>query len=184
MHVKKVVFACSLIANFILLVAFLRQPKICIVNTSSKSLEGEMREEAHKHSCSGYSVGLAILPDFRPLYWTPFHEYVEKVKKCKKCPLLHKWEAYFAAYHTHFSRFRGKNVTMMEVGVQSGGSILMWRWYFGAGLRYYGIDINPKVQQFGNDWATIIIGDQSKGWCLFFFVAFLSLLSQSSFGTE
>ena len=50
---------------------------------------------------------------------------------------------------------------MVEVGVQSGGSAMMWRSYFGPGLRYYGIDINPQAQQFQSDWATILIGDQS-----------------------
>lgn len=77
-----------------------------------------------------------------------------------------KWEPYLHAYHTHFKRFRDTSLILVEVGVQSGGSIDMWRNYFGPGLRYYGIDINPPTQQFGNEWATIIIGDQSdpKFW--------------------
>ena len=50
---------------------------------------------------------------------------------------------------------------MVEVGVQSGGSAMMWKSYFGPGLRYYGIDINPQAQQFQSDWATIFIGDQA-----------------------
>lgn len=51
-------------------------------------------------------------------------------------PQLHKWKSYFSAYDEQFSRFRGRErVNFVEVGVQSGGSVLFWRWYFGAGLR-------------------------------------------------
>ncbi len=32
---------------------------------------------------------------------------------------------------------------MMSVSLQSGGTIEMWQKYFGAGLRMYGVDINP-----------------------------------------
>jgi hypothetical protein len=39
---------------------------------------------------------------------------------------------YLDHYHRHFSRFRGqRKVVMVEVGVQSGGSIDMWTHYFG-----------------------------------------------------
>jgi hypothetical protein len=43
-----------------------------------------------------------------------------------------KWEHYLDAYHRHFDRFRAQErVVVVEVGVQSGGSIEMWRRYFG-----------------------------------------------------
>jgi hypothetical protein len=42
---------------------------------------------------------------------------------------------YLDAYHRHFERFRSQEkVVMVEVGVQSGGSINMWRNYFGDKL--------------------------------------------------
>ncbi|EEH50874.1 methyltransferase-like protein [Micromonas pusilla CCMP1545] len=97
-----------------------------------------------------------------PTYWTPFHRYMEKIKHCKKCPRVHKWEPYFAAYTEQLSRFRGRKVVMMEVGVQSGGSMMMWRSFFGCRFEYYGIDINPQAQQFASEWATIFIGDQGN----------------------
>ena len=44
--------------------------------------------------------------------------------------------------------------------MQSGGSISMWREYFGESLTYIGLDINPEVQRFDNaDWINIHIGD-------------------------
>lgn len=48
-------------------------------------------------------------------------------------PGADKWSGYLDAYHRHFDRFRSQDrITMVEVGVQSGGSIEMWRSYFGA----------------------------------------------------
>jgi hypothetical protein len=37
---------------------------------------------------------------------------------------------------------------MVEVGVQSGGSTMLWPDYFGPGLKYYGLDINRNCEQF------------------------------------
>lgn len=48
-------------------------------------------------------------------------------------PGADKWSGYLDAYHRHFDRFRAQDrITLVEVGVQSGGSIEMWRSYFGA----------------------------------------------------
>ena len=48
-------------------------------------------------------------------------------------PGADKWSGYLDAYHHHFNRFRSQDkITFVEVGVQSGGSIEMWRSYFGA----------------------------------------------------
>lgn len=137
--------------------------------------QGEMRQAATLHASRGDTLGTftghPAHTETVPFY-TPFHEYVKSNRKeCQRCPLLHKWEPYFAPYHTHFERYRGKvrspalawdaawlvdsdshgasqKVTFVEVGVQSGGSALMWRWYFGPGLRYFGVDINPLSKLF------------------------------------
>lgn len=51
----------------------------------------------------------------------------------KKGPGTERWSRYFDAYHRHFNRFRTQaKITIVEVGVQSGGSIEMWQAYFGA----------------------------------------------------
>lgn len=58
--------------------------------------------------------------------------------------LVRKVRHYFDAYEKHFARFRNqKVVTFVEMGVQSGGSIDLWKYYFGERLVYHGMDINP-----------------------------------------
>ena len=48
---------------------------------------------------------------------------------------LHKWVHYFDIYERQFERFRGKSPSMIEIGVQGGGSLAMWKEYFGPGSR-------------------------------------------------
>ena len=47
--------------------------------------------------------------------------------------LIHKWDHYFEIYDNHFSRFRRKNIVVLEIGVSHGGSLCMWKKYFEIG---------------------------------------------------
>lgn len=71
-----------------------------------------------------------------------------------------KWSNAIEAYDRHFSPWVGQSLLFVEVGVQSGGSLLMWQAVLGAQCYNYGLDINPQVQQFANAMTTISIGDQ------------------------
>jgi SAM-dependent methyltransferase len=75
--------------------------------------------------------------------------------------LLYKWQHYFEIYHRHLQRFRGKKPVVLEIGVFHGGSLQMWRDYFGAGTKIIGVDINPRVKEFEDENTTILIGDQA-----------------------
>ncbi len=74
--------------------------------------------------------------------------------------LIHKWHHYFEIYDRHFSRFRGRPVNIVEFGVSQGGSMQMWRHYFGPSARLFGVDINPNCKQFEEPGVQIFIGDQ------------------------
>jgi 23S rRNA U2552 (ribose-2'-O)-methylase RlmE/FtsJ len=74
--------------------------------------------------------------------------------------LIHKWKHYFEVYDRHFSRFRGTDVHIVEFGVSQGGSLQMWKKYFGPKCKIYGIDINPHCKQLEEDQVEIFIGDQ------------------------
>ena len=64
----------------------------------------------------------------------------------------------------YFNRFRGKPVRFLEIGVQSGGTINLWKHYFGNQLDYYGTDINFLCKEMFDSMAnvTITIGDQAN----------------------
>ena len=57
---------------------------------------------------------------------------------------IHKWSNYFDIYDLHFSRFRGTKVNILEIGIAGGGSLQMWRWYFGQKAKIFGIDIDKE----------------------------------------
>lgn len=55
------------------------------------------------------------------------------IQSYKTGPGVHKYHQYLDAYNRHFAQYRSRDkIYMAEVGVQSGGSIEMWRAYFGA----------------------------------------------------
>lgn len=72
-----------------------------------------------------------------------------------------KWNTYFPVYDRLFSKFRGKDITFIEVGVLDGGSLFMWRDYFGPNARIIGLDLNPGAKQWEDHGFEIIIGDQA-----------------------
>lgn len=82
-----------------------------------------------------------------------------------------KWSNSLDAYQRHFAPMAGQPaLSLGEVGVQSGGSILMWKAVLGATLKFYGFDINPKCTQFADSTSIITIGDQGdvNMWNQFF----------------
>lgn len=74
--------------------------------------------------------------------------------------LIDKWQHYFEIYDRHFSRYRGQPVNVVEIGVYKGGSLQMWKHYFGPKAHIYGIDIDPKCQAFAEPQIEILIGSQ------------------------
>ena len=76
-------------------------------------------------------------------------------------PGIFKWMHYFDIYHRHFSKFIGREVHVLEVGIYSGGSLRMWREYFGKGCRVYGVDINDACMACKDEGIKVFIGDQA-----------------------
>lgn len=50
---------------------------------------------------------------------------------------------------------------ILEIGVYSGGSLDMWREYFGTDCQIYGVDIEPSCRAYEREGVKILIGDQS-----------------------
>jgi hypothetical protein len=62
--------------------------------------------------------------------------------------------------HRQFARFRGKPIVVLEFGVSHGGSLQMWRNYFGWRAKIYGVDIDPRCKDLESRGTRIFIGDQ------------------------
>ena len=74
---------------------------------------------------------------------------------------IHKWAHYFNLYEKHFSSFKNRPIKIMEIGVQNGGSLQMWRNYFHSNSKIVGIDIDASCKQHEDDNIEIHIGDQT-----------------------
>ncbi|OZA47501.1 MULTISPECIES: class I SAM-dependent methyltransferase [unclassified Polaromonas] len=81
-----------------------------------------------------------------------------------------KHSAYFQVYEELLSKYRNKPITFVEIGVLNGGSLFMWRHFFGPQARIIGVDFNPLAKRWEKDGFEIHIGSQSdlQFWNSFF----------------
>jgi len=83
-------------------------------------------------------------------------------KSYMKSPYVsYKYTTYFDSYDHFFSILKGKDITFVEIGVLDGGSLFMWRDYFGANARIIGVDLNPEAKKWEKEGFEIYIGSQS-----------------------
>lgn len=75
--------------------------------------------------------------------------------------VVHKWHHYIPLYDRYFSSFRGRKIRFLEIGVSEGGSLQMWRKYFGDDAIIFGIDINPECKKFNGLAGQVRIGSQT-----------------------
>ncbi|MCL1880885.1 MAG: hypothetical protein FWF76_01755 [Oscillospiraceae bacterium] len=74
---------------------------------------------------------------------------------------IHKWIHYFPVYEKHFKKFVNESIVFWEIGVFKGGSLQMWKRYFGPFVKIIGIDINPECKKHEDHQIHVCIGDQS-----------------------
>ena len=81
-----------------------------------------------------------------------------------------KLEKYFQVYDYLFSKYINKKIIFVEIGILNGGSLQIWKKFFGKKARIIGIDLNPKCKKFEEKGIEVFIGDQSnpKFWKYFF----------------
>lgn len=73
----------------------------------------------------------------------------------------HKVKHYFPAYERHFARYVNRPCVVMEIGVGEGGSLQMWKRYFGPFAQMVGIDIRPDTAGYAEDQIAIRLGSQA-----------------------
>lgn len=104
---------------------------------------------------AGHAYSLVVKPV--PNEENPIWRYFSH----NKGRVIHKWHHYFDIYHNHFQRFRGRPVNLLEIGVFHGGSLQMWKSYFGRRAKIYGVDIDPRCKELEEDQIEIFIGNQA-----------------------
>lgn len=79
--------------------------------------------------------------------------------------LIDKWEQYLGIYESELASLiaAGEPISLLEIGVQNGGSLQIWKKYLPEGSRLVGIDINPDCSKLQLDENTSVhIADASS----------------------
>lgn len=132
-----------------------KNPRVCLekgVIQSPASYSAYRFAQAYRNGGS-HAAGASL-----PAPANPLRHYSQSLASGRG---LWKWEHYFDIYHRHFSRFVGEQVDVMEIGIYGGGSLDMWRSYFGPLSHIYGVDIEAACQAYENDHVSVLIGDQA-----------------------
>lgn len=76
---------------------------------------------------------------------------------------LHKWHHYFDVYERHFGRlWTVLPIRFLEIGVSKGGSLRLWRQYFGEKAVIVGLEKDPEALAMdGLLGCAVRIGDQA-----------------------
>jgi glycosyltransferase involved in cell wall biosynthesis len=79
----------------------------------------------------------------------------------KKGYVSDKWDLYLDEYEYAFHDFREANISLLEIGVQNGGSLEVWANYFSHAKNIIGIDVNPDCANlsYTDPRISVIIGD-------------------------
>ena len=75
--------------------------------------------------------------------------------------LSDKWASYLREYHRLFSPYRDQPLSLLEIGVQNGGSLEIWSDYFPNAKLILGCDINPACAglNFSSGRIVVEVGD-------------------------
>lgn len=74
-----------------------------------------------------------------------------------------KWESYLYEYDRLFTPYRDQSVTMLEIGIQNGGSLEIWGQYFPKAKKFVGCDINPDCSKLSyNDPRIAVVVDDAN----------------------
>jgi len=72
-----------------------------------------------------------------------------------------KWSFYLQEYERLLSPIRSKKVSVLEIGVQNGGSLEIWNEYFSNSISIVGCDIDEKCSQlvYEDPKVQVVVGD-------------------------
>ena len=89
------------------------------------------------------------------------YETIEHIHRTRVGKLSDKWASYLTYYDEIFRPFREENISLLEIGVQNGGSLETWCTYFKNAKFIVGCDIDPKCGrlQYQDPRVSVVVGD-------------------------
>lgn len=86
---------------------------------------------------------------------------IENLHRNKKGKVSDKWSSYLKYYDALLKPIQDDPVSLLEIGVQNGGSLETWAKFFSHGENFIGCDIDPNCGQlrYEDPRIKIIVGD-------------------------
>ena len=75
-------------------------------------------------------------------------------------PKIRKYENYIDFYESIFLKFKNQDIRVLEIGVQHGGSLELWKALTTPSSEIVGLDILPQTKQHEDERVRIFVGDQ------------------------
>jgi len=90
-----------------------------------------------------------------------YDQSIRELHTSKQGKVSDKWDSYLDYYDESLAHLRSRDISMLEIGVQNGGSLETWSQYFAAGKHFIGCDIDPNCSklQYDDPRINIVIGD-------------------------
>ena len=90
---------------------------------------------------------------------------IETLHRNKTGKVSDKWASYLPYYDQLFAPLRKQPITLLEIGVQNGGSLETWSNYFDSATLLLGCDIDPKCAELRYDdpRVKVVVGDANVG---------------------
>ncbi len=75
-----------------------------------------------------------------------------------------KWSLYLSEYDRLFNDYRNGSISLLEIGIQNGGSLEIWSSYFPKANHIIGCDINPKCADltYTDKKIAVVVGDANS----------------------
>ena len=89
---------------------------------------------------------------------------IKEIHLNKKEKISDKWESYLNYYDHLLYSISNKDINLLEIGVQNGGSLETWSLFFNNAKKIVGCDINPKCKDlsFEDKRISVVIGDANS----------------------
>jgi len=89
---------------------------------------------------------------------------VEQIHREKTGKVSDKWASYLPFYDELFEKYRTQKLSLLEIGIQNGGSLETWKTFFVDASVIIGCDIDERCGnlQYDDSRVSVVVGDANQ----------------------
>ncbi len=92
------------------------------------------------------------------------HSTLGEISQAHQGKVSDKWSSYLVEYQRLFCEYQDRPVSLLEIGIQNGGSLEIWGKYFAKARTITGCDINDRcgALKFEDPRIAVVVGDANS----------------------